>query len=137
MKIQARSDKNKNLSVNWNFVMQYIKKWVPGTLFEISVTRRSNENKGPLRKYYWSVVMPLFLEAYGYDPDEAETVHRHLKIIFFGVKADNYGVYREKDIPALFADESDKDNATKLRFIDWCKRKAAEAGVYIPDPNER
>lgn len=137
MKFRAISTKKKNLDINWNQVMQYVSRWEPGTLFTVDVVRRVIENKSPLRRYYWSTVMPLFLEAHGYDPSEAETVHKHLKIVFFGVKPDEHGIYRDKDVPPLFADESDEENKTKIRFIDWLKREAAQQGVYIPDPNER
>ena len=136
MKFQARTNDQRKLEVNWDRINQYVSHWKPGTFLDVEITRRNTGRKHPIRAYYWGVVMPIFLEAYGYDPEEANTVHKHLKIVFYGIKPDSHGVYRDKDIPALFANESDKDNTEKGRFIEWLKRKAAEQGYYIPEPNE-
>ena len=59
-----------------------------------------------------------------------------MKIVYFQDKQDKHRIYREKDIPAVFANDSELDISIKAKFQDWVKRKAAIEGVYIPDPGE-
>ena len=75
------------------------------------------------------------MSALGYEKDEDDLVHRQLKITYFRVKPDKRGIYRNKDIPSIFGDESTLGVSDKKAFLDWVIRKAAEAGVYIDDPN--
>ena len=136
MKFKLRSDKNRQVHLNMDAINIYVNKWVPETEFEIEIVRRRRTVSSPMRKYYWSVVLPTFAEHLGYEPDEYDMFHRQLKIVYFQVKPDKHGIYREKDIPAVFANDSELDISIKAKFQDWVKRKAAIEGVYIPDPGE-
>ena len=98
--------------------------------------RRQKTVSGPMRRYYFAVVLPGLMRAVGYEPEEADAVHRQLKIVFFNVKPDAHGIYRDKDIPHVFANESKLKISEKIPFVEWVKRKAAENGEYIPDPGE-
>jgi hypothetical protein len=136
VKFKSKSDKNRNIKINLGLINTYVSRYLPGTEFEIEIVRRKRKKSDPLRKYFYGVVLPLFCDAYGYDAEERLTVHKHCKCLYFSVEPDKHGVYRDRDVPALFGDDTEKDNQVKLKYIKWMQRKAAEAGVYIPDPNE-
>lgn len=136
MKFKVVSDKNRKINLNWDRVNIYVSRWKPGTAFDVEVKRKQKKVSDPLRKYYFSTVLPPYLERLGYEPDEDELFHRQLKIVYFRVEPDEKGIYREKNIPSVFGNNSDLDVSIKLEFTEWVKRKAAQDGVYIPDPNE-
>lgn len=136
MNFKCVSNDNREISINWDTVNQYVSRYMAGTPFDVSITRRVRRKSDPLRKYYFAIAMPVFLDTLGYERDEDLLVHRHLKITYFRVKPDERGIYREKDIPSVFSDESDIPVREKLKFVEWVKRKCAEYGGYIPDPNE-
>ncbi len=75
------------------------------------------------------------MEQLGYERDEDELFHRQLKIVYFRVQPDDKGIYRERDIPSVFSNESMLPISEKQEFLDWVIRKAAHDGAYIPDPN--
>ena len=140
MQFRAITDENRKPQVNWERIYQYCARWAPGTPLEISITRRKPKRSNPMRKYYYAVVLPTFLDAYYYERDEAATVHTHLKCLYFRVKPDKHGIYRAKDIPAVFADDSDLDVGIKKNFTEWVIRKSAQSPdnpQYTPDPGER
>jgi hypothetical protein len=79
------------------------------------------------------------LDAYFYDRDEADAVHRHLKILFWNVQPDKHGIYRDKDIPSVFSNEPTVPQEERKAYIDWVIRKAAQSPdnpQYVPDPGE-
>ena len=80
----------------------------------------------PLRAYYFGVVLPLFMEALGYEKDEQELFHRQLKIVYFQIKPDAKGIYRK--VPSVFGNESTLPVQDKSKFVDWVVRKAAKEG---------
>ena len=112
----------------------YVARYLPNTEFEISVTRRMKKKSDPMRKYYFAAVLPPFMEHLGYDQEEQMVFHRQLKIVYFQVQPDKHGIYREKEIPSVFGNESELGIDIKQKFIEWVKRKAAFEGVYIPEP---
>jgi len=136
MKFHATTDKNRQLCVKWDLINAYLSRWKPGTELDFTITRTKKTASSPMRKYYYAVVLPMLMEALGYEPEESLFVHRQLKIVFFGVEPDKRNIYREKDIPVVFGEDSDHPNSVRSKFIEWAKRKGSEAGVYIPDPNE-
>ena len=89
----------------------------------------------PMRKYYFSTVLPPFAESLGYDPDEELLLHRQLKIVFFKIKPDKRGIHR--NVPSVFGEKSDKEIPIKAKFVDWVIRKAAQNGVIVPNSNGR
>lgn len=132
MKFRAIKDNGK-LNINWNRVEAYLSKWNDGTPFEVSITHRQRTKSDPLRKYYFGVVLPLFMEHLGYEKDEQDDFHRQLKIVYFRIKPDKKGIYRK--VPSVFSNESEIPISDKSKFVEWVVRKAAQEGVYIPDPN--
>jgi hypothetical protein len=122
----------------------YTAKWKPGTSFNFELVRRTErKSSDPIRKYYYGVVMPVALETFGYDAFEKDLVHRQLKIRYFDVKPDRHGIYRDKDIPHVFEDDSnltdqERKKREKLRkkFTDAVIRLVASEGGYVPEPGE-
>ena len=100
MKFKAVTNEHRQLDLNWQHINLYLSRWKPGTPFEVEITRRQKTKSTPMRKYYFSTVLPPFMENQGYDPDEKEEFHEHLKIIFFQVEPDKRGFYRKKDVTA-------------------------------------
>jgi hypothetical protein len=124
------------LKINWDRITVYLSNFKDGTSFDVEIVRRQKTRSTPLRAYYFGAVLPPFMEHLGYNRDEVDNFHRQLKIIYYRVKPDKRGIYREKEIPSVFSDESQITVPEKQKFIAWVIRKAAENGVYIADPNE-
>ena len=133
MKFRALK-KDGKLDINWERLNVYLSKWKDGTELEIEIVRRKRKVSHPMRKYYWAEVVRTYAEGLGYERNEEDLFHRQLKIVYFRVKPDKKGIYREKDIPSVFSNESQLDVKEKQKFIDWVKRSAARDGVYINDP---
>jgi len=131
---KSLSNDQRKLDVNWDHVNLYVSRWKPHTPFVVEITRRQAKKSDPMRKYYFGVVIKEFMKHLGYEVDEEELFHRQLKIVYFGIKPDTKGIYR--NVPSVFSNESDLDVSVKKEFVDWVVRKAAHEGVYIPDPNE-
>ena len=134
MKFKALSTDRRKLDVNWDHINLYVSRYKPYTPFDVEVVRRQAKKSDPLRKYYFAVVIKEFMKHLGYEVDEEELFHRQLKIVYFQIKPDAKGIYR--NVPSVFSNESDLDVSIKKEFVDWVIRKAAHEGVYIPDPNE-
>ncbi len=122
------------LQINWDRIAVYLSNFKEGTAFDVEIIRRQKTRSTPMRSYYFAAVLPPFMDHLGYEKDEEDLVHRQLKITYFRVKPDKRGIYRNKDIPSVFGDESTLPISEKKAFLDWVIRKAAEAGVYIADP---
>lgn len=134
MNFKLVSDESRKVSINIDRINAYTSRYRPGTPFDFSITRKKRTVSDPMRRYYWAVVLPLFLEAYGYDPQEDELVHFFLKCKFFKIDPDPHGIYR--NVPSVFSNESEVEIKRKQDFVEWLKRLAAQEGVYIPDPGE-
>ena len=134
MKIQAITNKQRKLDLNWDVIDTYLSRWKPGTPIDIEFVRRQSKKSHPLRKFYFAAVLPPFMQHLGYDPDEEVLFHRQLKIVYFRIKPDKRGIYRNKDIPSVFGDDSNLAVPIKRQFVDWVMRKAAMEGVYIESP---
>ena len=132
MKFRSLSNKNRKLDLNWDHINLYVSRYKPNTPFEILITRRQAKKSDPMRKYYFAAVLPPFMNHLGYERDEEELFHRQLKIVYFNIKPDKKGIYR--NVPSVFSDESNLDISIKQEFVEWVKRKAAHEGVYIDDP---
>ena len=120
------------LDVDWGKVNTYLSRWKDGTLLDFELVCRQKTESNPLRKYYFSTVLPPFLDHLGYERDEDELLHRQLKITYFRIKPDKKGIYRK--VPSVFGKKSDIPVPVKKKFVDWVIRKAAQEGVVIDDP---
>jgi hypothetical protein len=131
MKIRAIKDKGR-LNVSWERIEVYLSRFKDGTAFDVEIVRRQRTKSDPLRSYYFKIVLPMFAEHLGYEKDEQLLLHRQLKIVYFKVEPDSKGIYRK--VPSVFGNESEMVVSEKSKFRDWVIRKAAQEGVYIPDP---
>jgi hypothetical protein len=136
MKFQARTSDNCKLEVNWDRVNTYLSQWKPGTVLDIEIVKRVPRKSNPLRAYYFGAVMPPIADYAGYEKSEILDLHKFMKIRYFNVKPDKWGVYRKKDIPSVFSDESELKVPEKKAFVDHVIRQAAKLGVYVPNPGE-
>ena len=130
MKLRALKSDGK-LQVNWERINVYLSRFKDGTIFDVEIVRRQKTKSDPMRKYYFGVVLPAFMEHLGYDKDEQELFHRQLKIVYFQIQPDAKGIYRK--VPSVFSDQSEIVISEKSKFVEWVVRKAAQEGVYIPD----
>ena len=137
MKFQARTNEKRQLDVRWDLINTYVSRWKPGTFLTLEITRRQKKRSDPLRKYYFSTVLPLFMAHLGYEKEEELLFHHQLKATYFQRSHECYqdkrGIWR--NVPSVFGNDSDMDVSLKHEFVEWVKRKAAEYGVYVPDPN--
>ena len=124
------------LDINWDRINTYISRWKEGTLFDVEITKRQQYKSNPLRAYYFAGVLPPIMEHAGYEKDELLDLHKFMKIRYFNVEPDKWGIYRKKDIPSVFGNKSPIPVPKKKEFVDYVVRKAAKVGIYIPDPNE-
>jgi hypothetical protein len=134
MKFKAIKSGGK-LQINWDRIDAYLSNFKDGTPFEVEIVRHQKTRSSPLRAYYFGAVLPPFMDALGYEKEDTDNFHRQLKIVYFQVKPDKRGIYKDKEIPSVFGDESTIPIDEKQKFIAWVVRKAAENGVYIEDPN--
>jgi len=134
MKFRARTNDKKQLDVNWDHINVYLSKWKPGTLLDVEIVRHQSKISSPLRSYYFAAVLPPIMSSAGYEKDEILDLHKFMKIRYFNIKPDKWGIYRKKDIPSVFGNESPILVPVKKQFVDYVVRKAAEVGIYIKDP---
>ena len=132
MKLKIRSDKNRKLNLDLERINLYCSRWKPDTEFEVEIKRHEVTISHPMRKYYWSVVLPTLCKELGYEPDDYEQVHTQLKARYFRIEPDERGIY--KDMPSVFGNESDKTLSEKNEFVEYVKRVGAKYGIYIRDP---
>jgi hypothetical protein len=132
VKFRAVKDNGK-LNINWERIEVYLSRFKDGTAFDVEIVRRQRTKSDPQRKFYFGVVLPMFMEHLGYDKDEQELFHRQLKIVYFQIKPDAKGIYRK--VPSVFSNESELVVSEKSKYVEWVVRKAAQEGVYIPDPD--
>jgi len=117
------------IDINWSHLEAYASRWKDGTTFTVEITREQRKHSSPQRKMYFAGILPEFAKGLGYDPDEYLLFHRQLKIVYFQVQQDKKGIYR--NVPHVFADESELPVPEKSKFIEWVLRKAAMEGIYI------
>ena len=139
MKSKLVSDSNRKVSINMGAINAYTARYKAGTAFDWSLTRRQ-VSSDPQRGYYYGTVLPCFLKAYWYEPEDSYIVHRHAKIIFFHVQPDERGIHREKDIPSIFSKKPTVTPEQRKEFIDWVIRKCTapecDNPQYVPTPGE-
>jgi hypothetical protein len=128
MKFRCQKIKGK-IDINWDHLNIYASKWQDGTWFDLEIIRHQNKKSDPQRKMYFAAILPEFAKGLGYDPDEYLLFHRQLKIVYFQVEPDKKGIYR--NVPHVFANESELVVSEKSKFIEWVLRKSAMEGIYI------
>lgn len=141
MKFRARTNEKREIEIRWDLVNKYVSKWKPGTLLSVEIVRHQKKSSDPLRKYYFAAVLPPFMKELGYENDEELFFHQQLKVTYFkdnpdhNIHQDKRGIWR--NVPSVFGNDSELPVSIKKEFTDWVIRKAAQYGVYIPDPGEQ
>lgn len=131
MKFKVRTNNERKIDLNWVAVNAYLSRWKPNTELEVEIRRRQKKVSPPMRRYYFGVILPPYMEHLGYEPQETDLFHKQLKITYFQIKPDKKGIYRDKDIPSVFGDDSEIPVPIKKKFLDWVVRCAARDGLYI------
>jgi len=140
MKFTLTSNQSREIQINWQVIKAYVSRWKPDTEFDIEIKRKQAKHSDPMRKYYFSTVLPPFMDELGYERDEHLLFHHQLKATYFQNDSD-YKIYQDergiwRNVPSVFGNDSDMDISVKKQFVDWVVRKAAHYDVYIPDPGE-
>ena len=138
MKFKAVSNSKGHIELNWEVINIYTSRFKPHTSFDVEIVRRQAKRSDPMRKFYFSTVLPPFMEQLGYEKDEEIFFHNQLKVRYF---EHEYNIYQDKrgiwrNVPSVFGNDSDMDVSKKRVFTEWVIRKAAFEGVYIPSPGE-
>lgn len=90
------------------------------------IRKRKTKRTSRANRYYFGVVVKLFAEHCGYEPDE---MHEALAMRFLRIEdCPITGAPRRKRTP-------ETDTAEFAEYVDRCIRLAAEHGVVIPDPH--
>lgn len=98
-----------------------------GKHVEIVLRKRRTKRSSQANRYYFGVVVKLFAESCGYEPDE---MHEALAMRFLRIEDDPItGAPRRKRTP-------DTDTAEFATYVDQCIRLAAEYGCVIPDAKD-
>lgn len=100
-----------------------------GHRVDVIVRREKKQRSDQANRYYWSMVVPVFSEATGYDSDEA---HELLKAMFLS---------REVTLPdGLIVTKAGSSAALDTKefaeYVDKCCRWLASQGWYVPSAHE-
>ena len=95
-----------------------------GKHVEIILRKRKTKRSNQANRYYFGVVVKLFAEHCGYEPDE---MHEALAMRFLRIEdCPITGAPRRKRTP-------ETDSTEFAEYVDRCIRLAAEHGCVIPD----
>lgn len=140
MDFRAHKDKSGKVNYQRDLIKAYLDNVKNDTYLKISINRLGKTESDPMRKYYFSTVLPLLMDHVGYEPHEKMFFHNQLKQRCFCPEPDENGFFK---VPSVFGKKSEITIERKQKFIEWVKRLAAQMsgkhgdGVYIPDPNEQ
>lgn len=97
--------------------------------WKIEVAQYAKRRSDQQNRYLWGVCYPTFMRALpGWD---AEDVHEFLLGEHFGwERLDGMGRPRLKPIKR----SSKLSKVEFAEYVDFCQRKAAEHGLFVPDP---
>lgn len=146
MDFKLVSNDARRVHINIDLINIYTSRYLPGTSYDLSITRRQARKSDPMRKYYFGFVLPPLMLKVGYSVDETREFHKQLKIRHFIdhpdfldaegktiIKQDEWGIWQ--NVPHVFRDESTLVISVKKVFVDRVRQIAAEEGVYTPDPD--
>lgn len=98
--------------------------------WKVEVAQHAKRRSDVQNAYLWGVVYPAFTSVLpGWD---AEDVHEYLLGEHFGwERIEGMGRVRLKPVR-----RSSKLSVTEFAdYVDFCQRKGAEHGIYVPDPD--
>jgi hypothetical protein len=97
-----------------------------GKPLEIIVRRRRAQRSHAQNAFYWGVVIAITAEYCGYEPDE---MHEAWKLDLLTVHDEG------KPLPRVRS-TTDLSTAEFEDYVERIRRKAAEMGCDVPEPNE-
>ncbi len=147
MDFKLVSNDEKKVHINMELINIYTGRYKAGTSYDLSFTRRQATSSSPMRRYYFTAVLPPLRIELGYEEYEGLLLHQQLKIHHFKnhplflddngesiIKQDKRGIWR--NVPQVFRKKSDLPISIKKEFVDAVIRIAASHGLYIEDPGE-
>lgn len=96
-----------------------------GKEIEVIVRRRKKGRTNPQNAWYWSCVVGLAAEHFGYTPDE---MHEAYKFMFLQRK--------EQDKPITVKSTTSLSTVEFTEYVEKCRQFCAEEGIVIPDPGD-
>lgn len=97
-----------------------------GQPIEVVIRRRRAQRSHSQNAYYWGVVIAETAESFGYEPDE---MHSAWKLEFLKDHTEDKPFPRIKSTTELSTAEFET-------YLEQIRRKAAEYGCVVPEPNE-
>lgn len=106
----------------------YIKTLKNGTHLNVTIKKHKKERTNPQNAYYWSVIIPILGDHFGYDKID---MHEALKAKFNSKP-------NPIDDNLWIAESTTKLSTVEFNeYLDVIKRWASmDHGVYLPEPNE-
>jgi hypothetical protein len=125
-------------------IAAFIESALPGKPLRVTVEKAKRQRSDPQNNYLFGVAYPLLVEAKGY---EVNDIHEFMCGTHFGwvdkpcpKTPRNPEGLESKPFRSTTRDETGKRNVLGTvefsEFVETVKRVAAQAGIYIPDPNE-
>jgi hypothetical protein len=108
---------------------RFLSQLPPEQAWSVEVKRHAKRRSDQQNRYLWGVAYPAFLRALpGW---EAEDVHEYLLGEHFGwERLEGLGRPRVKPVKR----SSKLSTLEFAEYVDFVQRKAAELGLYVPDP---
>ena len=109
-----------------------------GKPVNVKLTIARPERTPPQLRYLWGVVIPLLAEHGGY---EREDVHEYLCGSHWGWREKRLPGGRSEQVPIRTTTTDADGNRDVIdgeefwRYVEFCQRIGARAGVVIPDPD--
>lgn len=100
-----------------------------GKEFELTIRQKKSQRSLNQNAYYWSVVIEILRDHFGYEEDESEEVHDGLKLKFLRIH-EGKALETVRSTTKLNTAEFE-DYLEKIRR--WASK---DHGIYIPLPNE-
>ena len=113
-------------------IRRYLSTFPNGTQIDIVFRKHRSKRSNLQNAYYWSVVVPILAQHFGYDNEE---MHEELKLLFNPIQSKIDpgrkigGSTKKLSTVEFFSDEDSYVN----RIARW---GATEHGIYIPPPGE-
>lgn len=125
-------------------IAAFIESALPGKPLRVTVEKAKRQRSDPQNNYLFGVAYPLLVEAKGY---EVNDIHEFMCGTHFGwvdktcpKTPRNPEGLESKPFRSTTRDETGKRNVLGTvefsEFVETVKRVAAQAGIYVPDPNE-
>lgn len=111
-------------------VMARLLRMFKGKRVDVIVMREKKQRSDAQNRYYWSMVVPVFSEATGYEKEEA---HEILKALFLRQEIALPG----GELVERVGSSAELDTAAFHEYVEKCCRWLSGHGWYVPQPGEK